>query len=246
MESTTDYDMFYFLKENRNISDLKSRRLAALIKENNFLKENPIIVKKHETFENKFAVLDGQHRLTAARDIGVPVYYIVSDHMEMLDVPMLNNARCSWTAKDYLNYYVGIENNDYKILQFLVDKYGFSIRSTLQVSGKLSSCSHAYALFKEGGFVVSDVSQAKEILETITDFKPFFSSFKNRHFVTAVLICIRSGKYNRKKMQQKMEYLSRKLVKCPDTLTYVEMLEEIFNHNQTRSQSVSFLNGYLD
>ncbi|XCY65795.1 ParB N-terminal domain-containing protein [Streptococcus iniae] len=63
---TTNYDMFNFSKFNRNVfltpEMLKQAELGFV---------SPIIVNENLT------VIDGQHRLTACQQLGLPVEYII-------------------------------------------------------------------------------------------------------------------------------------------------------------------------
>ena len=91
------------------------------------------------------------------------------------------------------------------------------------------------ASFKEGHFKIErSITDANNIIEMITDFGSHFKYYKARSFVLAMLrIITRVENYNHKRMMAKMEYLSEKLVKCPDATTYVLLLEKLYNFNST-------------
>ena len=80
---TLNYDQFKFLKGNSNIKELKVRKLTQLIKEKDA--ELPIIVN------SKMEILDGQHTFKSLRIVGLPVRYIVKDHLNLQDVRNINS-----------------------------------------------------------------------------------------------------------------------------------------------------------
>ena len=67
--STTKYDMFSFLDANRKLNVRNYSKLINSMKEEQL--KIPIIVNE------KFQIIDGQHRFTAEKELGLPVYYMV-------------------------------------------------------------------------------------------------------------------------------------------------------------------------
>jgi hypothetical protein len=68
IHKTTDYDQFKFLESQRNVT--RTSAVLESIKQKNMLDLKPIICNKEKY------VLDGQHRLLAAKQLRVPIYYI--------------------------------------------------------------------------------------------------------------------------------------------------------------------------
>ena len=75
IHSTYDLNVFKILEGNRNINLLHVERLVKSIEENGFLKM-PIIVNKN------YEVIDGQHRLEAAKKSKSMVYYIIEKNVQ--------------------------------------------------------------------------------------------------------------------------------------------------------------------
>lgn len=67
---TDDLTKFKVLDGNRKIKESHRQELIASIDKHGFIM-NPIIVNEN------FEVIDGQTRLAACKELGVPVYYIV-------------------------------------------------------------------------------------------------------------------------------------------------------------------------
>ncbi|MEK6878376.1 MAG: ParB/Srx family N-terminal domain-containing protein, partial [Nanoarchaeota archaeon] len=72
IEKTTDYKMFKKLKGNRNIYKPHLNGLIQSIQEENLLQYNPI------TINSDMEIVDGQHRLEAAKILKLDIYYLVN------------------------------------------------------------------------------------------------------------------------------------------------------------------------
>src|SRR5690606_14115703 len=75
------------------------RRLAGEIGKKNLLHLNPIIV------DAGMNIIDGQHRLAAARLLGVPVYWEQDDAISKEDIAMLNSNKKNWALLDYIKFH---------------------------------------------------------------------------------------------------------------------------------------------
>ena len=67
---TTDYSLFKRLEGNRNVLEIRVKRITASIKKVGWI-QNPVIVNE------KMEVIEGQGRLEALKRLGMPVDYII-------------------------------------------------------------------------------------------------------------------------------------------------------------------------
>jgi len=120
---TKDYDKFVFRADNRaKIDHHHVERLKSSILSRNLLDMRPIII--NEDWE----VIDGQHRLLAARELGLDIYYQI-EAAKTIDIIQLNVQK-SWSYADYMNYYC---KNGYKAYQDL-DKFAKLKGISIQVA----------------------------------------------------------------------------------------------------------------
>jgi hypothetical protein len=70
---THDYSIFKTVNFNRDKSKKHIRDVIKIIKKENLLHLHPILVN------NDMEVIDGQHRLEAAKELGLEIFYIQSD-----------------------------------------------------------------------------------------------------------------------------------------------------------------------
>ncbi|MGI4871274.1 MAG: CHC2 zinc finger domain-containing protein, partial [Janthinobacterium lividum] len=96
---TTDYARFHLLPENRKVDPKHVRKLVDMIQKHNLLHLKPLDVTPD------LGVIDGQHRLEAARELGLPIFYKVGQQLSDADISTLNMAGKNWTGGYWLKYH---------------------------------------------------------------------------------------------------------------------------------------------
>lgn len=225
--STTFYERFKFVRANRPIVQNKLDKMIAAIKRKNFLPYFPIVVSP------KFEVLEGQHRAKAAEYLKLPIYYMISNEMGVEDVQHVNEVQDAWKTSDHLNYQCERGNADYLTLRSFLEKWPYipirvAINLTMSRSGNANDA--VTAVFKRGEYTCTSLEFAEEVAAATFDFSKWFKRYNQQAFIFAISRCLRNPNYDHKRMMQKMEYLSTRLVRCSRMEEYLEKLEEIYNH----------------
>ena len=110
---TNNYDKFKILEGNREVGAI------------GFIKKNiqkygylwmPILVNE------KFEVIEGQHRLEACKELGVPIHYIIQQGLGREHCIALNVGRRNWGTADYVHSY-SLDNVDYSYFEILKRKH---------------------------------------------------------------------------------------------------------------------------
>lgn len=124
-KATMDYERFKFLNFNRKaINQGHVRKLMESIKARNLLHLRPIDVNKD------MEVLDGQHRLIAAKSLGVEIHYNVVEDASSSDI-ILMNVQLNWNNEDRLNYFVKNNFPEYVKLQSFMSESGLALKIAL-------------------------------------------------------------------------------------------------------------------
>lgn len=223
---TRNYAMFTLDESNRPIVPEKVTKLSESIKVKNFLHLWPIVV------DTNFKVIDGQHRLTVAKLLEVPIYYVVSGQITILDIPRITDNVSKWTAENYVHYYCKHKVTDYLLLRDYLRKYPFiKLARAAQFFVQGNKASYTGRL-RDGSFSADRMEYAELVAERVLDFKPWFAYWEHDLFVQAIANLTDNALYDHDRMMRKMEWLSKKLVKCPDLRTYIENLNEIYNFKE--------------
>ncbi len=229
IESTKDYSIFQEIASNREVNRLHVKRLMESIEEKNLLHLFPISVN------GKMEVIDGQHRLAAAKKLKIAIYYMVDDSITKQDISIMNRIKKNWTLMDYINYYTIEKRTEYQKLSRILSKYSeigaSTILSLLSDQGKRRTDE-----IKEGTWGMEQEEHAIKVLDILFSFKDRYSFYTDRSLVFALNIAIKSGQYDHAHFLQKLELQPRSFVKCVDTKQYLQMIEEIYNYHSSKNK----------
>ena len=218
--STTDYSIFSDHTSNREVDLNHVKHLVSAIRLSNLLHINPIVVDKH------LKVIDGQHRLEAARQLEVPIYYVQDEKISKKDIASLNTNQKNWTPIDYINFWAVEGLQAYHILsQFLVKFPFFSVSTALVLVGP-----NDRAAYKRGKLSIDNIEDAEAVGQIVSWFHESYDFASQRNFGQAIFQMYKSGDYDHDRMMKKVSQQPRSLVPCVNKKQYLEMLEEIYNY----------------
>lgn len=156
MLTTKDLSMFKYTQDNRPIDRAHVSRLVSSIRSRNMLQYRPIIVDK------EFNVIDGQHRLEAARILGIPIYYEVQENNKAEDIIYFNLSK-NWSIIDFFNYFVKNKYPEYLKLDAFCKKHSLAVK--LGIFLFLKRTKDLLHDFRSGKFVFEE-GDASENVET--------------------------------------------------------------------------------
>lgn len=115
---TTNYSQFTnFDKSNRSEANAHANDLLKKLSKDSHLALTPILV------DSNFKVVDGQHRLWALSQLGLPVNYIIYSKISINDAPTLNSNQKRWSPMDYVEVFSNKGNMNYQCLLKELNKY---------------------------------------------------------------------------------------------------------------------------
>jgi len=242
IRKTKNYDQFTMIDWNREITPSHvAKVMKSMHQIGNVTDLIPLIVwpkdKKYADGENpdgKYPIIDGQYRFVSLKLNSDWIYFVVDDEKRLApeDVAHLQVSR-NWAWDDYMNYYCRLGYKEYAVYAGFKKRSGWSHNCViLLLAGNTKG---AMASFREGSLKITrSISEANDIIDKVNDFAQYFPYYRARSFVTAMLRIIeRVPNYNHDRMMQKMDYLSERLVKCPDAKSYILLLEKLYNFKTT-------------
>lgn len=230
VHSTRDYHKFSFDPRNRPVEQDRLEKLYDSIQVVNMLHVFPIVV------DSNFVVYDGQHRLKVAETMGVPIYYIFDDKVSIEHITMTTDAVSKWDNRDYLHRWCVEGKPDYLEVQ----KFWFSNKMLkgkvfLTLNACLNLCHYGDRkamnnAFRQGAYRCNDLPFAESVTGALRDWSEYVNFFNHTSFVSAIGNLMGNRHYSHTQMMAKMEYTSTKMVKCPDTESYIALIDEIYNY----------------
>lgn len=110
---STKYDSFRKMTGNRDVSERHKNEIIRNIKKFGYI-SNPIAVN------DRMEVVDGQHRLAALKELGLPVEYFIIRGATAVECAGLNCASKNWNTKNFIKSMADQGNSNYKLLQCLM------------------------------------------------------------------------------------------------------------------------------
>ena len=167
-KQTNNYALFKFRDDNRKeISSSHVEKLMRSIEMNNLLNLRPI------TVNGQMEVIDGQHRLMAAKNLNLPIWYEVREDLSQKDLITLNVSK-SWKYADYLHFYVKNGYEEYIKLNDFITKNQIPISAAVRINagGRMKRRD----IFIGGDFIFKEetnkcIDQLNDILDLIRYLK---------------------------------------------------------------------------
>jgi len=229
---SNEYARFKMINGNRQLNDLKIKKIIKEINEgNDMLRYYPIQVRENK---DRLDILDGQHRFYICKKLKRPVFYIlVQEDKSMPDIAKINSNVEKWKSIDFVNCYVAHNNKSYEILQAFLDEYKFSISVALILlqtgqPGSEGSYPNITEDFRNGRFEANYKTEAYQLAE---DCK-LFSNFKNwrsRAFVIAIYRIKKGGLITLKEIFDEYQKRPEMLTEQANYKSYINTLEQIVN-----------------
>lgn len=213
---TTDYSIFKVLIGNRKV---EPRRVSRIKKSIQTVGQVIVPIVVNERME----VIDGQGRLAALSELGLPVYFVYSEGAGVAECRQLNMFQSNWTSLDHIGSYADSGDEGYIRLQKLIDTYkpAFKLNSvmgaatnTIMTSGRNASS------YREGELELSeeDYMAADEALRFCLDHKKAVKGINGelRTVVSTICWIVRNTDIDKKRLA---EVLDKKYVELEPVST---------------------------
>lgn len=232
--ATTDYSLFQVRQGNRPVRPNLVKQLAISIEQENLLHTRPLVVNHH------MEILDGQHRLAAAKLLGVPVYYCVVGSDDAIS--LLNATQARWQIRDFVHLYAQTKSV-YRDAERLMQMYDLEMSSLMAYIGR-GHPKMSWKRAKTGELTREEIDNASVVLEWALPIRDALI-FRNE----------RMGKrlWKRKPLHSAIirlydkqidkEWLIDRIKACPielyfstDEAGYLRQLSKIYNFNTKRNR----------
>lgn len=194
---TDDLSIFKLFPFNRDIDKKHVNLLADNMKKHGFIGVAQIVLIKQKG-KSVYYIADGQHRIAAARQLGIPVRFElteISGNREVANfIASLNTSSKAWGTKNFLKVWVKNNIPEYVKLNKVQENTGFQITPLLEAYLFTSSQKD----YREGTMTFPNEQQSDRIIQQMVDLNQYLPSkaFCRRAIVKVML----NEKYNHKKM----------------------------------------------
>jgi hypothetical protein len=236
VHTTKDYSLFKTLNGNRDVNQLHLTRLKESMKKNHLT----TIIMVNEKFE----IIDGQHRFLVSQELKLPINYIISKNYGLKEVQVLNANMKNWQIVDYVNGYCDLGYKDYIIYREFVADYGFQSQvAILLLSGEYMSGSNKEnpaSRFKDGKFKVKNLDNAKNMAEKIMMIEPYYKGYLRRSFIIALVGMFKNENFEFTEFLAKLKQQPTTMQDCTSSTQYKVLIEEIYNYRRREKVNLRF------
>jgi len=225
---TKQYDMFIFRSDNREkINQDHVKRLKESIQARNLLELRPIVV--NEAME----IIDGQHRVLAAKALQVEIYYEIKKDLQAQDI-ILMNINKSWGTSDFLNFYCQHHYPEYMKLRDFMKKHGITIKIALSIA--MGQTQIGYKEFRSGEFKFNDDIYTGELdicwetigyIKKMNGYSPYTASGR---FWKALLKLVRHPEFDASKWKHNLQKMVDNFSPKASIDAYVAMMQHVYNY----------------
>lgn len=235
---TSNLSIFKQIDGNRIPNLQHVNRLATSIRING-MKCNPILVNE------KMEVIDGQHRLMAAKEAASFVYYIIVTGYSLSEVHTLNLNQKNWGKKDFMEGYANMGIESYIKLKSFVDKnddytfndcIAFCANRTTTTQGKSDKAKlinpelSIQQVFEEGTWTGKDFNLGQDYANKIRMIKPYYSGYNKSGFVTTMIGLLQKETFDFNEFMHKIRLQPTAMVDCANREQYRTLIEDIYNY----------------
>jgi hypothetical protein len=162
LQSTKDYSRFELCQFNRSVE--KKKHLLESMRKYGYIPAYPLHCTKGDG--NRLQIKGGHHRFECAQELGIAVYFVVSN--DDASIHVLEEATTRWSIKDYLESFARCGLGDYAKVKEYHEKTGIPIGLCISMlGGEAAGSSNLVAKFKQGKFVVKDELHAATVADVV-------------------------------------------------------------------------------
>lgn len=254
VQETKDHGKFSFMELNRNVNRNHVERLKESFKKEYLLA--PILVNEF------YQIVDGQHRFTAAKEMGLPVRYVVAQGYTIEHVKMLNHEGKNWSLMDHFmshvkagvpayvrtaELFVRYEQISSGTIASIVYKFSSAQNSgskSLYESAKrldpASSSNKAYGTskvyadaVKTGNFRASGLTKANQFFQWVFKRAESCPMITSGPYLAAlVLLELYNDNYDRDRMAHSIDNYHTIMAPAPNKAIAERQLEEVYNYKR--------------
>jgi len=231
---TDKYENFKFSKENRdvNLSKSSAKKLRKSMKKYGWIDAFPMLCHRNGSGEVK--IVDGQHRFSIARELGIPVKYVLSD--TDVEVSEINEAQDNWSVRDYLNRWQKAGKEDYAKIDEFSNRFDIPLGLSIAINAGTATFGNVRDKFQRGDYKIKTPVLAEKIGNTYNDIIEANPDAQKQNFVKAIYKCYYVDEFKPQRLVEQAKSYPSMIQSMSKVDEYLDMIEEVYNHAKKSSR----------
>lgn len=224
---TTDYSLFEYLSNNRDVNRGHVDALKKAFEEyGNLTKVQPVLVNE------RMQIIDGQHRFEACKELGAPIFYMIVPGLGVQEARKMNILHKGWTVADYAKSYATGGNRHYQTFLDLQEEYGYNHSVMLAYCYGSRETKGMFVDFREGHFNIPHPPYVRERLDMLKAVEEVVGSrlAKEKVFALAFLRVSQAEGFKLPRMLKKLAERKDSLRQYTNIEDAMRQFEEVYNY----------------
>ena len=188
-----------------------------------------------------FTINAGHHRLAAAKQLGIPVLFIVEHEWDTHRIASEGRTTSKWSLKDLVVNFASDGNPHYQRLLAAHAKGIPLILAASMMHGHAAASSNVHPLVSHGEFKIKSIKEIAEWVKLIDEFGSRIPALKHRAFIQAFSRCLLTPCFDPETFTHKLRSNPTMLEKTSNADQSLGMIEEIYNFRSMKKIPLSFL-----
>lgn len=197
---SNNYELFNFLDMNRIINNSHVNTLVESMKIDGFKGVLQVIYTDIFDGVAKYYILDGQHRIAAAKRLGIEIRFQITELKKKKDVASFiaryNNSSKSWGTAQFLDVWSSIGTEEYVKLNKIFRETGIQITPLVECYTYSTSMKE----FRSGKMTFPNETESDKMIEQLMDLNAYLP--KKAFCRRSIIRLMRQEKYNHEAVKQ--------------------------------------------
>jgi ParB-like nuclease domain len=237
LQSTANHEQFVQSEFNRDLRGLDA--LLKSMRKHGFIAAYPLHCTKGAN--GKLVIKAGHHRFEAAKTLGIPVYYVVSeDNASIAETEMTANV---WNLNDYVKSYARSGSDSHLSIIEFSEKTGIKYGQAASLLAGNCADSHNVAnKVKDGSYSTKDRLHADKVGSVVIALRDIGVAFANSsNMVGALSSVCWLVEFDAKKFIHRAATNTHLFVKQATKNQYLDLIEKVYNFHANERIALAFL-----
>tara|TARA_R100001440_G_scaffold71133_1_gene93959 strand:+ start:1590 stop:2345 length:756 start_codon:yes stop_codon:yes gene_type:complete len=187
---------------------------------------------------DKYMVVDGQHRWTAASELDLVMPAIVIGWDAMSAIVEMNTIQTNWTMANFVDFFSAhtdpVVAKNYNLLK--QKKQECSSELTYSSLAKIYGKPYGGSSFKKGKWRITDEARGDQFVKQLSDLVEFLPYARSARFIYAYTDVAYHEDYDHQRMMKKFnQNHGVSLITSSNPTNYGKMLTKVYNFHQSKN-----------
>ena len=237
IQTTTNYDLFEICSFNRDVRKLDNMRSS--MTKHGFIPAYPLHCAQGQ--RGKLVVKAGHHRLETAKQLKIPVHYVVTQ--DVASVHELEKASRAWSYKDFMLSHARAGSAAHLAIVDFANRTGILLSQATSMLGGESAVSHNMAeKAKDGSIVIGSTEHAELVGSIVIAMKAAGVGFAaSSNLVNAISCVVYVPEFESDVFFHRVSTNLHMMIKQSTYMQYLDLVERVYNHGARNKIPLAFM-----